>query len=225
MLKLAASPIDTEKKKIKSLFYDRYGELTKALEELRLISEDPDHSDFPNKSSHVYNYVDCYGAHGSGLATYETQSKTINKGIDNYKYEAINNIVNRLHLLYIPGLDKVTFVMNKIAGFTVKIQNVLKFLQDLEERNIPRSDVCFVFYGSKSEKRETKSKPYYITGDEFYKIAAEKGQCRVVSEMKLGTFARLFQTDNSRNKGATWINYAEINPNDLADEDEDIGLE
>ena len=84
-------------------------------------------SDFPNKSSHVYNYVDCFGAHGSGLATYETQSKTINKDIENYKYEAINNIVNRLHLLYIPGLDKVTFVMNKIAGFTVKIQNVVKY--------------------------------------------------------------------------------------------------
>ncbi len=37
------TPIDTEKKKLKNLFYDRYEELSKALEELRIISDDPDH--------------------------------------------------------------------------------------------------------------------------------------------------------------------------------------
>jgi hypothetical protein len=34
-LKFERSPIDTERRKIKNLFYDRYEELAKALEELR----------------------------------------------------------------------------------------------------------------------------------------------------------------------------------------------
>ena len=38
--KFERSPIDTERRKIKNLFYDKYEELAKALEELRLISED-----------------------------------------------------------------------------------------------------------------------------------------------------------------------------------------
>ena len=37
------SPIDAEKKKLKNLFYDRYDELIKELEELRVISDDPEH--------------------------------------------------------------------------------------------------------------------------------------------------------------------------------------
>ena len=47
--------------------------------------------------------------------------------MDNFKYEAINDLVNRLQLLCIPGLGKITLAMNKITGFTVKIQNVVRY--------------------------------------------------------------------------------------------------
>jgi hypothetical protein len=86
-------------------------------------------SNFPNRISHIYNYVDGFGANGSGLvANYDTQTKTIDKDTDNFKYEAIYNLVNRLQLLCIPGLGKITLVMNKITGFTVKIQNVVRYI-------------------------------------------------------------------------------------------------
>lgn len=37
------SPIEAEKRKLKNLFYDRYEELSKAIEELRVMSADPDY--------------------------------------------------------------------------------------------------------------------------------------------------------------------------------------
>jgi hypothetical protein len=41
----------------------------------------------------------------------------------------------------------------------------------------------------------------------------------------LGTCARLFRTDKSRNQIATWINYEEIDQMDLAEVDEEIKFE
>jgi hypothetical protein len=44
----------------------------------------------------------------------------------------------------------------------------------LELIKISHAEVCFVFYGSKSKKKKTKQNPYFVSGDEFFKIAAEK---------------------------------------------------
>lgn len=41
----------------------------------------------------------------------------------------------------------------------------------------------------------------------------------------LGTFVRLFRTDNSRNQIETWINYEEIDQMELAKVDEEIKFE
>lgn len=65
------------------------------------------YSHFPNRLSHIYNYVDCFGTNVSGLATFDIMTHTMKKDAANFKYEAINNLVNRLQLLCIPGLDKL----------------------------------------------------------------------------------------------------------------------
>ena len=60
------------------------------------------YSEFPDRLTHIVNYVDCYGANGSGLATYENMRFTLAKDAKNYKYEPINDLVNRLQLIHLP---------------------------------------------------------------------------------------------------------------------------
>nr|CAH0098278.1 unnamed protein product [Daphnia galeata] len=86
----------------------------------------------PLKLSHLVNYIDCFGANGSGLANYNDIPYAITKSAENYKYQAIDDFVNRLHVVSLPGYNNVTFIMNRISGLTSKVQN-LKFYTDENE--------------------------------------------------------------------------------------------
>ena len=72
-------------------------------------------SSFLHMLSHIVNYVDCFGANGSGLANYDDMPFTTRKSAENYKYQAIDDLVNRLQVISLPGHDKVTFIMNRIS--------------------------------------------------------------------------------------------------------------
>ena len=84
-------------------------------------------SSFPHRLSHIINYVDCFGANGSGLANYNEMPYTIRKSAENYNYQSIDDLVNRLQVIFLPGHDKVTFIMNRISGLTCKVQNLVSY--------------------------------------------------------------------------------------------------
>lgn len=71
--------------------------------------------------SHIVKNVDCFGANGSGLTNYDDMPYTITKSAENYKYQSIEDLVNRLQVITLPGHDKVTFIMNRISGLTCKV--------------------------------------------------------------------------------------------------------
>ena len=52
---------------------------------------------------------------------------TIMKSAENYKYQAIYDLVNRLQVVSLSGYDKVTFIMNRISGLTCKVQNLVSY--------------------------------------------------------------------------------------------------
>jgi hypothetical protein len=72
--------------------------------------------------------VDFFGANGSALATYDAMFHSVNKDKENFKLEPLCDLLDRIQMMYVPMLgDKVTLVMFKISGFTVKISNVVIF--------------------------------------------------------------------------------------------------
>jgi hypothetical protein len=72
--------------------------------------------------------VDFFGAKGSTLATYDAMFHAVNKDKENFKLESLCDLLDRIQMMYVPMLgDKVTLVMFKISGFTVKISNVVIF--------------------------------------------------------------------------------------------------
>ena len=84
-------------------------------------------SSFPHRLSHIINYVDCFGANGSGFTNYDDMPYTIRKSAENYNYQSIDDLVNRLQVIFLPGNDKVTFIMNRISGLTCKVQNLVSY--------------------------------------------------------------------------------------------------
>jgi hypothetical protein len=105
-----------------------------------LIKFSQEWSSFPHRLSHISNHVDCFGAHKSGL-TNDDMPFTTRKSAENYKYQAIDDLVNRLQVISLPRHDKVTFIMYRISGLTCKVQNLLKLISDLELIHIPSTDV------------------------------------------------------------------------------------
>jgi hypothetical protein len=72
--------------------------------------------------------VDFFGAKGSALATFDDMFHAVNKDKENFKLEPLCDLLDRIQMMYVPMLgDKVTLVMFKISGFTVKISNVVIF--------------------------------------------------------------------------------------------------
>lgn len=80
-------------------------------------------------------------------------------------------------------------------------------MKEFEKIYVNRADVNFVFFRKRSKNKKTIPDPYVVNGQDFFDISDEILQHDIIDELKVGTFARLFRTDNGRNQGAEWLKY------------------
>ncbi|KZS18688.1 Uncharacterized protein APZ42_015234 [Daphnia magna] len=110
-------------------------------------------SDFPFRTTKIQNWVGCFGANGSALATHSAMHEKLDKNPNGTTFIPLSELVFRLCAFHRPGCDHVTIVFYNFTSFTVKSQNLMEILSDFEKANVILKDVSFVSYGNPDETR------------------------------------------------------------------------
>ncbi|KAK4023956.1 hypothetical protein OUZ56_009348 [Daphnia magna] len=143
-------------------------------------------SDFPFRTTKIQNWVGCFGARGSGLATYSAMHEKLNKNPNGNTFIPLSELVFRLCAFHRPGYDHVTIVFYNFTSFTVKSQNLMAILSDFEKASVTLQDVSFVSYGNLTHCNGTVFDPFVVAGNEMSRIIKERQLTDWISSIKLG---------------------------------------
>ncbi|KAK4005527.1 hypothetical protein OUZ56_007233 [Daphnia magna] len=98
-------------------------------------------SDFPLRTTSIQNDIGNFGGNGSALAVYSAMNTRLLKNSNGNTFLPLSELIARLSCFYRPGLDHITIVFYTFTALSVKAQNLLRIILDLQKANIPKQNI------------------------------------------------------------------------------------